>query len=318
MDRKRTLPWLGALLGLLLPLQSARTDPPALPDDPAAASEGCKDGKEGEKEEKEEKKEPGDLTLWNLFSAGWNEEFKERSKAGRAPRIRLFRTRQAFLEREFRLNYRFENNGDGGEVDEHELEPEVELPWNRRFMTEIEGEYVWQDLKNGEPDRDGSVWAVIGMLQLVDTYNSAMNVQLRLEVPSKGELDEGRTNLGLVLAGFRDLGNQYGLQAHIEKDFLIGDHNSEDPHHVLTYALALQKTLTDDVKGFEHFTVFVEAYGVTDLDDEHDGSTRFSFLPGVRWEVGKEWWVAAGIELPVSGPRPFDGVFHFAIIKDID
>ena len=233
-------------------------------------------------------------------------------------RMRLFRTRPAFLEREFRLNYRFENNADHGEADEHELEPEMHLPFNRRFQIELEPEYTWIDGKHGEPDRDGPTWTARAYLQLVDTECAAMNVQLGVTVPAGGELEEERTRLSVAVARFEDLGNQFGLQAHVGHDFLLGHSEPGEPDHELNYAVALTKTLTEETPGFEHFTVFVESFGITELNGEHEGRTQLSFVHGARWEVGKDWWVAAGVEVPVTGPRPYDEVFHFAVIKEID
>jgi hypothetical protein len=271
--------------------------------------------KEKEKgEEKEEEKEPSDLTLSNLFAVGWSEKFAERPKAGRAARIHLFQTRRPFFDEEFRLNYRFEHNGDGGALDEHELEPEIEFPLNRRLLFEVEGEYTWQNFRR-EPERNGGTLGLSAWLQLVDTADSALNVQFRVDAPNRG-LDESRTRLGLVLAGFRDLGHRVGLQAHVENDFIVGGTKAGDPHNELTYAVALTKTLTDDTPCLGYFTPFVETYGVTQLDGGRAGSTAFSFLPGVRWEFKKDWWFAAGVEVPVTGPRPFDETVHIAIIRE--
>src|SRR5208283_1284630 len=43
---------------------------------------------------------PQDLTLWNFFSAGWNEEYTRRDSEGRAPDLALLRVQTNFMERE--------------------------------------------------------------------------------------------------------------------------------------------------------------------------------------------------------------------------
>jgi len=55
-----------------------------------------------------------------------------------APRFGLLRIQRAFWEREIRLVHSYTFGVDGGAADEQELEMEVELPINRRFLIEFE------------------------------------------------------------------------------------------------------------------------------------------------------------------------------------
>jgi hypothetical protein len=261
-----------------------------------------------------EGEQPSDLTLGNLFSEGWDQPFQERPDEGSVPRFRLFRTRPAFLEREVRVDFRCARNADDGEFDEYEIEPELDLPFNRRFMIELEPEYVWLDGHRGNPSESGSSWSIGSTLQLIDTVDSAANVQFALGVPSE---EAERTRLGVTLAGFRDLGYRIGLQSHVGFNFFTGTPvDPDDVDSQLHFGLALTKTLARDYPGFQKFTFFVETFGVTNLDGDRSGHTDLSVLPAVRWEIGNEWWVAAGYETPVTSPRPFDKEWHFALLKD--
>jgi hypothetical protein len=82
----------------------------------------------------------------------------------------------------------------------------------------------------------------------------------------------------------------------------------------VSYAAALTWTLTDAVPWFGHFTPFVELAGSTELGVDQR-RTFFTVLPGAEWELVRSWWVATGVEVPLSGPRPFDLGLHFSLIK---
>ena len=266
----------------------------------------------GEHEE-EEYEEPCALTMGNLL-AGWNQEFVERSHEGRALRGRLFRTKKGFLEHEFRADYAFVSGADDGLVDEHELEVELDLPFNRRFMMELEAETEWEDA--GNDVEFTSHYNIVSVFQLVDTYATALNLQFNVAPPIDSESGDD-TKLGLTLAGFRDLGGCYGLQAHVGNEWEVGPRAADDADSRLTYALALTKTLTDDCGHFSHFTVFGEFYAETILGGADDGETEVSFVSGARWEVGREWWVLTGVELPLSDPEPYDYQFRLGVVKEI-
>lgn len=262
--------------------------------------------------------ELGDLTFRNLFSAGWDEKFEEREKTGRAVRIRYFRTRPAFLEREIRFNFSYEKNGDAATVDEYEAEAEFEIALNRRFQVELEPEYTWLQPKAGN-GTDWASWTARTCLQLVDTATTAMNVQFSLGAPPQDDFGTHRTRFGIDLAYFRDLGGRVSLQTHVGTDFFTGAApGPDDPTSQFHYAVALGKTLTEDLPLLENFTVFCEAYATTNVDGARSGESAVSLIPGVRWELGRDWWVAAGIEVPVSHPHPYDQTVHVALVKDFD
>ena len=284
------------------------TGPAAIQDTPngavAAWGRNAGDGPEKEpvgnepKEEKREEKEKegaeklSDLYLCNLCTSGWNEEYKERPLEGRAARIPLLRTRPGFLIREFRLDYRFLDRTESVKADDHQLLTEVLLPFNRRLLVGLEAEYAWVQPRD-EPRCNGPAWAATSWLQLVDTADAALNLQLRVTAPAK-DLGENSTRLGLVLAEFYDLGNRVGLQAHFGPSLLVGPGEPGGPHTQLDYAVALTKTLTEESARLKNLTVFVEAVGLTNLDGDRAGSTQISFLPGAWCEVGCKWSVAPG------------------------
>lgn len=50
----------------------------------------------------------------------------------------------------------------------------------------------------------------------------------------------------------------------------------------------------------------METNGETDVSDRHD-QTTVTLLPGTRWLVFKDVWVAAGYEFPVTNTEALDG-----------
>jgi len=213
-----------------------------------------------------------------------------------------------------RIDYEFTNNADDGTVDEHELEVELETPLNRRFLVELEAEKKWE-LSGPGVDTHESEWAILFDFQLIDTYNTAVLFDLKVTpAPQTGD----RSEIRVLLAGFHDLGRRIGLQWHIGDEFFLGDAAPGATDNRLTYALAPTITVTEDVPYLEHLTLFLETFGRTNLDGVDAGRTRLSLLPGAKWELGREIYVGVGYELPVVGPRPYDGILHFQFVKEFD
>jgi hypothetical protein len=89
----------------------------------------------------------------------------------------------------------------------------------------------------------------------------------------------------------------------------------------LTYSVATARTLVDsEVPLIGDFTVFLEAFGATDLNGSRTNRTLISLTPGVRMNLAgrdeKAWWLQTGVEIPVFGPRAFDYGFRIALIHD--
>jgi hypothetical protein len=302
----------------------------------AEGHEGHHEGHEGEDHEKE----PSDLSLCDFFTAGWDEPFEERPREGRAPRFNLFKSRQGFLERIGFLGYSYTNGLDGGQ-NEHELSGGVEWAFNRRFQVGVESFYTWQRPSSADSRRgDGLRWEFSTRFQLIDTADRAYNFQIHVVTPDS-TLDAPQTELAFTLAGFEDLTKTLGLRRvgvyyDVEYVSLIGprgltpsaggDDSSPDgagrrPGSLFRYDVSVAKTFVDPtVPLIGDFTAFVETFAETQLDGSRSGNTLVSFTPGVRFNpTGREekaWWVQAGVEFPVSGPRPFNERVLLEIIHD--
>jgi hypothetical protein len=276
--------------------------------------------------------EPPDLGLRDFFTNGWDEKFEEREHKGRAPRLDLFRTRQGFLEQEMIASYGFNNQAANGNFNETQIGLTFEYAFNRRFEIDVGPYYTWRSTRGPAAAERGFESDNGVRLQLIDTADTAINFQLRVLTPS-AQLEDPQTTLGFVLAGFHDLTGmglyRVGLYGHFEYDALCGPRQQaaefntpafERASGSITYAVALAKTFVEpDVKLFGDFTVFVEAFGATDLNGTYSGQTFFSFTPGVRTNLTgneKGWWLQTGVEIPVAGPRGFNYGVRVAIFHD--
>jgi hypothetical protein len=284
---------------------------------------------EAEHEAGEHREQPSDLFLSDFFSTGWRERFEERPSEGRAPRFKLFKSRQGFLERIAIGSYTYTNGVDAGNFNEHEVAAGLEWAFNRRVELDIEPFYTWQRPGREEGRHaDGLRWAFGTLFQLIDTADRAYNFQIHAITPNR-HLDAEQTELAFAVAGFEDLTetlglHRVGLYHDIEYVTLLGPRGAGDERRAaneIRYDVSLAKTLVEgNVAWLADFTVFVEAFGETELDGSRSGRTAFSFTPGFRFNpTGREekaWWVQVGIEFPVTGPPPFNERVFVAIIHD--
>jgi len=293
-----------------------------------------KEHEEAKEHDEHEHHEPTDLRLFDFFNTGWTENFEDRERAGKAPRLNLFKTRQGFLEREATFNYGFERRADQGQFDGQEASIGFEYALNRRFEMDVEPFYTWKRTLGPRDNQSGLQWDLGTRFQLIDTEDTAVNFQLRVLTP-QAHLDESQTTLAPLLAGFNDL-TKYGLYRTglyytFEYDALIGPRGQEPESpglapglrasSAITYSAALAKTLVDpEVPLVGDFTLFVEAFGTTNLNGGQRGDTYFSFTPGIRMNLAgreeKAWWLQGGVEIPVTGPRPFDMGVRISLIHD--
>lgn len=88
------------------------------------------------------------------------------------------------------------------------------------------------------------------------------------------------------------------------------------PDAVMQYALAPTITATPkDTPYLGNLTFFVEADGETELG-VGDGSTTLTLLPGVRWLLFKDFWLAFGYEFPVTGTNELENRLWFSVYRD--
>jgi len=259
-----------------------------------------------------------DLTFGNFFSYGWDVAWKEPVEGPDvAPRFRLLRIQRAFWEREIRIASPYAFGADGGTANELEAELEIELPVSRRFLIEFE-----PALKGIKPS--GGLWSfeagdlsVIPQVMLYETKDVSFSSGLSVRVPTGGQsAGAGRTSLAPYLALWADLGQRVSLHSFFGTEFPLAGYGSDRPDSVFQYAAALAKTVTPkNTPWLGNLTFFAELNGTTNVGGPNP-STTVTLLPGVRWLLFKDFWLAAGYEVPLTAIRQFDGRVWFSIYRD--
>ena len=257
-----------------------------------------------------------DLLLGNFFTAGWDEPFTKRPRAG-APDLSLLRVQTNFLVRTLRTDYAFERPlRSDSERNVQTLNQLVEWSFNRRFMLAVFGSYKWIDNRAGE-DESGGAWGAIARLQLVDTPHSSYALNCRVAAPNDG-LNERQTTLSFALAGWHDLAplglGRTGFYWHVQEETYLGPHAPGARLNDLTYAGSLATTWTSPEAPFGNFSTFVEAYAKTDLDGPRPGRSVVTITPGLRFTVAHRHIFMAGLEVPASEPRSYERMFRFSYL----
>jgi len=274
--------------------------------------------------------EPPPLTLANFFSAGWNEDFTRRSSEDRAPDLALLRVQTNFMEREVRVNYFFENNVHSAKQSNIDsLDAFIAYAFNRRFMFEVLGNYEWIDPRGKNPDNSGPAARLVGRVQLISTEGSSYTFNFQTISPDPG-LGQHLTTLSYGLAGFEDLTKRLGLYRvglyySVLFDSLEGPHAAGAKQDDVQYDITIAKTFTPpDMPIFGNFTVFAEMFAQTDLDGTHSSTTLATVTPGIRFNLGKimgarfgiDNWLMGGVDIPLSGPKPYDAIYRFTYITN--
>lgn len=287
-------------------------------------------GKLGNTDEGRDLEQLQDLTPWNFFSAGWDEESSKRQRPTGTPDLALLRVQTNFMEREVRVNYFYQNNIHTKTRENLDnFDAFIAYAFNRRVMIEVLGNYQWVDPRGKLAEVDGGAPQFIGRVQLIDTESSSYTFNCRAIAPDRG-IGDKQTTLSYGLAGFEDLAayldvNRVGLYYSFLFDTFAGPSAKGARQNDVGYDISIAKTLTrPDFPVLGTFTVFLEAFAQTDLDGDNSGHTIVTMTPGVRFNLGKvagvklglDNWIVAGVDVPVAGAKPWDATYRISYIKN--
>ena len=105
-----------------------------------------------------------------------------------------------------------------------------------------------------------------------------------------------------------------GLYDHLQEETLAGPTPSGARRNELTYAVSLAKTWSSPESLFGNATTFLEAYAKTDLDGEFSSRTLVTVTPGIRVTLFHRNILMAGLEFPVTAPKPYERIFRITYI----
>jgi len=250
-----------------------------------------------------------DLTLGNFFTYGWKQGWSEPEEGPQdAPRFRLLRIQRAFWERELRAAYNFTFRANKRQADGQEGEFELELPISRRFLIEFEGGVVG-DRPSGEVWKGGgSDLKVIPEVMLMESRDLSFSSGLFIRTPTgRKAAGDGRTSLTPYLALWRNLGHRIGLHTYLGAEFPLDGFAPGAPDAVFQYAIAPTITVTPKTTPYAgNLTFFLELNGETELG-RGDRHTTITLLPGARWLVLRDIWLATGYEVPITHTNDLAG-----------
>jgi len=260
-----------------------------------------------------------DLTLGNFFTEGWDQDWSKRPHLGGAPDMALLRVQTNFLEQEVRADYYFQNDlSSASKKDIHFADSLVTYGVNRRLMLAVVGSYQWTEPRPGHKELEGMSEAFLGRLQLVDTEESSYAFNFRAQAPNDG-IGNKQTTLSYALAGWNDLTPlglpRVGLYYHVLEDNFLGTGAAGARRNDLTWAMSLAKTWTEpDAPVIRNFTTFLECFNTTDLDGVTSGRTTTGLTPGIRFTLGKGHVIMAGVDIPMTTPRPYSALYRLTYI----
>lgn len=161
--------------------------------------------------------------------------------------------------------------------------------------------------------------SLITRIMLLETRNTTLLSLLETTLPTGDEdrgLGSGLTTVSPGIGLWRDLGSRYALHGFFGLDIPVGGKDDDDPDTTVVYGTAITKTVTPkDTPFFGNLTLFVELNGSSDIGSDND-ITVVSILPGVRWNLGHEFWLMPGIEFPVIERDEFDSRVWLSVLKD--
>jgi len=262
---------------------------------------------------------PGDLSLSDFFSKGWNEPWSKRQRGDGTPDMSLLRVQTNFLVQLFRLDTSLETGRSSPAFSRGEfVSGTVEYAFNRRFMPGVFVNHQWLEGRHG-PDEDGTAGGLFARLQLVENRASSLALNFKVALPDR-DLGEHLTTWSYALAGWQDLAplglGRTGLYYHAQHEIFAGPQVSGGTRNDLTYDLSLAKTWSSPHAPLENFTTFVEAFGRTLLDGTHQGRTTTALTPGFRFTLAGRHILMCGVDLPVTSPRSNNQVFRFTWIAN--
>jgi len=144
MVKRMHAAWFWLLLGAALSSESAMAQGPTLACDSSLMEEPHLDlgwpcgGSGGFGERTRKPDDPPDLTLWNFFTAGWDDEYTRRDSEDRAPDFALLHVQTNFMEREFRVDSYYQTNVNSKKTDNiYFLDYLFAYSWNRRLQFNV-------------------------------------------------------------------------------------------------------------------------------------------------------------------------------------
>ena len=254
------------------------------------------------------------LTFGTIFSEGWTDAWiAPPSGSGGALRQGWITLPDAFFNRMVIGFYTY-SYGTNGIPSEQVGYVQYETPITRRYMFGFVMPVVDNEQGNGVTNTAFGDVILENRFMLHEDQDLSVSLNINMEIPTGyRNMGYGRTILMPYLAAWRDMGNGFSLRGTAGVDIPLDTHpNNADT--VFDINLAFGQTLTrHDVPLLGDFTYFVDAHLL-----QATGVNQFTLLsltPGFRTHLGNDFYLLAGIEVPVTNSAPFNERFTVMLVK---
>jgi hypothetical protein len=232
-----------------------------------------------------------------------------------SPRQGWLNSFDGHFTREYHFGY-FNTVGRAGDRDTDLGLYQFQTPLSRRLFLGIDVPFIVALNGGNAPSQTGFGDVVIApRVMLQETQNLSVSAGLAVRLPTGDQAIGGdRTSLFPNVQFWSDIGNHWTLRGGVGLNVLT-DQTVGDPNSTLLSNLAIGRTFTEhDQTPFGDFATYASFNMVNDF---RDGSTKtvVTVTPGIRTHLWNNLFFLAAVELPMTGPRPFDHRLQFLFVK---
>ena len=222
----------------------------------------------------------------------------------RAHRIPLFRITPGFLSNPVGLT----------DQDDLAAADDCGLDW---LQVAMGSDNPFFDLRRpGDPGGVG-YYKVHTQVRLFDSPTTGCALGLQAVTPAGREfdgLDDGPTVVSPSLSLFHALDDGTAIQGFVGKNVNLNTNWTTQLGQSVQYGMAVQHPLVQGgPDGAGNLYVFVEALGRYHYDGPASSAPQatWEMLPGIHYRLTPNWWMAGGVVVPVTTPRPEANQWQF-------
>jgi hypothetical protein len=258
------------------------------------------------------------LPLGTFFTEGWLQPYVNAPNAdGGAPRQGFLDSFDGLFYRQWATTFTYTNdfhrNGN-----QYFGSWTLWAPFNRRFEMRIDVPFIVAN-KGG---RSNSYHGNFGDLVVTPIFllSESKNFTQTLSV-----FTSTATGKRVNGAGVASVNPQYQFWAGLPESWVVrggfGPNVPTNDHGARTtmnYNLAIGKFVTPhDMTPFGDLVFYLAANGSSTMDNRGPSETLFFLTPGARCHLGNNWFILAGVEVPLTGPRTqsFAWAPEFQLVK---
>ncbi|HSF10206.1 MAG TPA: hypothetical protein VLA60_12390 [Nitrospirales bacterium] len=243
------------------------------------------------------------ISLSTFFSEGWDEPFDYPVKgSGGAPRQGWINSLDGVFYRLWFLSYgHTQNFHDNGNQDFGRYT--LFAPVSRRFQIRFDVPFLVSNRggeQNGYHNNFGD-FVISPRFLLSETQDVSQIFTIAVRTPT-GEKENGHDVFSITpeYQFWSNVYNTWVVRGGIGTTFPT---QSNRGRYSFNYNVAIGKYLTShDQTPFGDLTLYVAANGFTTLDNRASDVNFFSMTPGFRSHMGRDWYLLAGVEVPLTGP----------------